>query len=100
MAGLITKIVRPVLDYTDGKIAALPTETTYCTDAIESCISRRHSEKLRALCDLMLVVWKCGSVWMAVLANTQYTHHGSTNCDRGRADYNESTWGKLNEDTK
>ena len=79
LQGLITKLVRPVLDYTDGKITALPTETTYCTDVIESCISRRHSEKVRALWDLMFVMWKCGSVWMAVLANTRYTHHGSTN---------------------
>ncbi|KAJ3538442.1 hypothetical protein NM208_g1522 [Fusarium decemcellulare] len=98
LQGLITRLVRPVLDYTDGRVTGLPTEITYCTDVLESCISHRHSEKVRALWGLMLVMWKCGSVWMAVMANTQYTHHGSTNCDRGRVDYNESTWGQAKED--
>lgn len=91
--GMISKLVHPVLDYADGRETCLPVEVTYCTEVLEAEISRRHSEKIRALWGILLVMWKCGAIWMAVLANTQYAHQGLTNCDRGRDDYKASTWG-------
>ncbi|KAM3547768.1 hypothetical protein ARSEF4850_009811 [Beauveria asiatica] len=93
--GVISKLVHPVLDYTDNQDTCLPVEVTYCTEVLEAAISRRHSEKIKALWKLLLVMWKCGAIWMAVIANTQYAHQGLTNCDRGRDDYNASTWGKA-----
>ncbi|TQV94121.1 hypothetical protein V2A60_002817 [Cordyceps javanica] len=93
--GLIRKLVRPVLDYADGKDTRLPVEVAYCTDVLDANLAREHSHKIRALWALMLIMWKSGAVWMAVLANTQYSHQGLTNCDRGRDDYSASTWGKA-----
>ncbi|ATY64017.1 hypothetical protein A9K55_004635 [Cordyceps militaris] len=93
--GLIQKLVRPVLEYADGKETCLPVEVVYCADVLEAMLARAHSDKIRALWRLMLVMWKCGAMWMAVLANTQYAHQGLTNCDRGRHDYNAATWGKA-----
>lgn len=90
--GVIKRLVRPVLDFADGKDSRLPIEVTYCADVLEACLSRKHSEKIRLMWRLMLVMWKCGAMWNVVLASTQYTHQGFTNCDRGRDDYTETTW--------
>jgi hypothetical protein len=92
--GVIRRLVRPVLDYADGKDTRLPIEVTYCADVLEACLSRQHSDKVKLLWRLMLVMWKCGAMWNVVLASTQYSHHGPTNCDRGRDDYDSTTWGK------
>jgi hypothetical protein len=92
--GVIKALVRPVLEYADGRSTCLPIEVTYCADVLEACLSRQHSEKVMLLWQLMLIMWKCGAMWMVVLASTQYSHHGLTNCDRGRDDYNETTWAR------
>lgn len=93
--GLMDKLVVPVLAYVDGKDTRLPIEIDYCTDVLDGTISRHHTEKIHALWALMLTMWKSGAIWMAVLANTQYAHQGLTNCDRGRDDYQASTWGHV-----
>ncbi|KAG8410552.1 hypothetical protein J3459_017087 [Metarhizium acridum] len=92
LQGVITRLVRPVLDFADGRDSRLPVEATYCADVLEACLSRKHSEKIRLMWRLMLVMWKCGAMWNVVLASTQYTHQGFTNCDRGRDDYKDKTW--------
>lgn len=90
--GLIKTLIRPVLDYADARDTRLPIEITYCTEVLEACLSRRHSEKVKVLWRLALIMWKCGAIWATVLASTQYAHQGYTNCDRGREDLDESTW--------
>ncbi|KAJ2976676.1 hypothetical protein NQ176_g4813 [Zarea fungicola] len=95
LQGLIDKLVIPVLDYVEGKETCLPIEIEYCTDVLQGTMSRRHSEKIHALWALLLVMWKSGAIWMAVIANTQYAHQGMTNCDRGRDDYDATTWGHV-----
>lgn len=95
LQGLIDKLVIPVLDYAEGKETCLPIEIEYCTDVLQGTMSRRHSEKIHALWALLLVMWKSGAIWMAVIANTQYAHQGMTNCDRGRDDYDATTWGQV-----
>ncbi|KHN96098.1 uncharacterized protein MAM_05946 [Metarhizium album ARSEF 1941] len=95
--GVVGRLVRPVLDFADGKDSRLPVEATYCADVLEACLSRKHSQKIRLMWRLMLVMWKCGAMWNVVLASTQYAHHGLTNCDRGRDDYTEATWSHASE---
>jgi hypothetical protein len=90
--GVITKLVRPVLEFSGRRGTHLPVEATYCADVLEACLSRQHSEKIRLLWRLLLVMWKSGAMWKVVLASTQYIHQGYTNCDRHRDDYNETTW--------
>ncbi|KAJ6440244.1 glycosyl Hydrolase Family 88 [Purpureocillium lavendulum] len=90
--GVIKKLVRPLLDYMDAKSTRLPIEIAYCTEVLEACLSRRHSEKVKILWRLALIMWKSGAIWATVLASTQYAHQGFTNCDRGRPDLDESTW--------
>ncbi|PHH89039.1 hypothetical protein CDD83_6721 [Cordyceps sp. RAO-2017] len=89
---LVKALVRPVLDYADGRESHLPIEAAFCADVLDACLSRQHSEKIRMLWRLTLVMWKCGAMWATVLASTQYAHEGRTNCDRGRDDLQESTW--------
>lgn len=92
MQRLINAPVRPVLDYADGRDTRLPIEATFCAEVLEACLSHHHSEKIRLLWRLTLVMWKCGAMWAAVLASTQYAHQGLTNGDRLRDDLDEGTW--------
>ncbi|PHH66106.1 hypothetical protein CDD81_169 [Ophiocordyceps australis] len=89
---LVKALVRPVLDYMDGQTTQLPIEAAFCAEVMDACLSRRHSEKICLLWRLALVMWKSGAMWAVVLASTQYSHQGLTNADRGRDDFDESTW--------
>ncbi|PHH74169.1 hypothetical protein CDD82_5059 [Ophiocordyceps australis] len=92
MEALVEALVRPVVDYMDGRTAQLPVEAAFCAPVLDACLSRRHSQKIRLLWRLALVMWKSGAMWAAVLASTQYSHQGLTNADRARQDFDDATW--------